>query len=324
MGNLDVLALGVAVRLDRGWQLVARAVAAGLATLLLSLAAHAGEDEARGVRIRYPAGAKATAARLLRDFPGRRENAAAWLGLPPAGSPLLILVENHEQLERELGGPVAEWAVAVTLPDDRVIFRLDRIDSSPNNALAVVALHEAVHQVLNQLRRVPGRPGRALPRWFEEGLCVHRAGTGYLQADFSVERAAAAGDLPALRDVDAGFQSKRADGAARAYAQGHSAVAFFLREHGLAALQRLLRRSASGDTFERAFMKATGEDLGPFEARWREAVTPWLPYPLFVLLENFVLSLLALAGVLVVLAWVRMRRRRRAEMAALGSEPLRG
>ena len=192
MGNLDVLALGVVVRLDRGRRHAARAVVAGLAALVLSLAAHAGEDEARGVRVRYPEGAEATAARLLRSFPGRRENAAAWLGLPPAGSPVLILVEDHEQLEREVGGSVAEWAVAVTLPDDRLIFRLDRIDSSPNNALAVVALHEAVHQILNQLRPVPGRPGRALPRWFEEGLCVHRAGTGYLQADFSVERTAAA------------------------------------------------------------------------------------------------------------------------------------
>lgn len=318
MGDLDLLALDVAARFARGWRLVACALAAGLAAVFLSLAAHAGEDEAHGIRIRYPAGAEATAARLLRSFPRRREEMAAWLGLPRVGSPVLILVADHEQLERELGGSAPEWAVAVTLPDDRLIFRLDKIDSNPNNSLTVVAVHEAVHQVLNQLRPMPGRPGRALPRWFEEGLCVYRAGAGYLQADFSVERTAAAGRLPALRDADAGFGSKHADVAARAYAQGRSVVAFFLREHGLGALQRLLRRSAAGDSFERAFVQATGEELQRFEVRWREEVTPWLPYPLFIIVENFELALLALAGVLVVLGWLRARRRRPAEMESLG------
>ncbi|MFQ5844950.1 MAG: peptidase MA family metallohydrolase [Planctomycetota bacterium] len=252
----------------------------------------------------------------MERFPPRREEVAGWLGLPLHGSPVIVLVDDHEGMVREAGGPVPEWAVAVTLADDRLVFRLDRVGRGPHNATRVVLVHEAVHQALNQLRRA-GR-ARPLPRWFEEGLCVHRAGASYLRTDYSVARTAAAGRLPPFEDADEGFRSADPHTAALAYEQGRSAVSFFLGEYRLPALRRLLRLVAEGASFRSAFARATGEELASFEERWRREVTPVLPFFLFVLMENIELALIGAAGLLVVVGYLRARRRRPAELAALG------
>jgi hypothetical protein len=305
----------------RGRPRVAGALPAWAAALLLIAGVAAGgELQSRGIRILFPEDAEERAREVLAVFPGRREEVAGWLGLPLRGSPVIVLVEDHDGLVREVGGGVPEWAVAVTLRDDRLVFRLDRLGRGPHNAMPVVVVHESVHQVLNQLRRVRRGPGPAspLPRWFEEGLCVHRAGTSYLRTDRSLARTAAAGRLRPFEEADEGFRSGDSETAALAYEQGRSAVSFFLREYHLPALRRLLRFVAEGDSFPRAFTRGTGDDLARFEARWREEVTPFLPFPLYVLVENVELTVIGVAGLLVVLAWVRARRRRPAELEALG------
>ncbi len=259
----------------------------------------------------YPSGAEKQARALLQGFAPRRNAAAAWLGLKPAGRPEIYLVKDHAGMVGRIGPNAPDWAVAVVRDDDVMAFRLDRIGSKPAGSLALTLKHEVVHQVLNHLGP------RKLPRWFEEGLCVYFAGVPFLDADYSVERLAAGGGLPTLQETERGFFGDHAT-AARSYKVSHSAVAHFLDRFAVTDLQRLVRLVGEGKSFEKSFVEVTGVTLDEFETRWRREVTPRLPFLLFVLLENFQLTLLVIGALIVVAGYIRLRLRREKAMQSLG------
>lgn len=258
----------------------------------------------------FPPGARAQAEVLAEGFAPQRVRTAAWLGLEPRGDAVLHLVPDHAGM-REHGGPqVPDWAVAVCRRDDVIVFRLDLVDRSPARSLHLVLAHEVMHQVLNHLG------GERLPRWFEEGLCVYNAGVPFLEIDTSLERAAAAGNLPLLRELDASFRED-AKTAGIAYKAGHSFVIYFLRRFGADDLRTLLRLVAEGRQFEESFEIATGAGLEEIERHWRADVTPKVPYFLFVLLENIELTLLWIGALLVFGGYLRWRWRRERALRSL-------
>ena len=166
-----------------------RAAGAAAAALLL-LASVASGDTLDGPDcvVRFPPAARRQAERIQESFRWRREHAALWLGLPPEGKALVHLVPDLAAM-RALSPGAPSWAVAVTT-GSTMVFRMDIVDRDKANALDLVLKHEAVHFVLNRSRA-------RLPRWFEEGLAVHHAGVAYLELDTTLERYAAAGNLPA-------------------------------------------------------------------------------------------------------------------------------
>jgi len=262
----------------------------------------------------FPPHARRQAERIVETFPRRRARVAAWLGVQPLRHPRIYLVDNHEQMQSRGGTGVPEWAVAIARRDGVLVFRLDRVDRTPNQSLDLVLKHEVVHFVLADLDRQP-RP-RRLPRWFEEGLCVRHAGVAYVEVDTTLERMAAAGHLPTFAAVEELFYVNQR-GAAVAYKLGETVVAEFLRRFGDDALRQLLRAFAGGKSFAAAFEEATGTRLDDFEERWRESVTPALPLLLFVMLENIELTLLCFGALLVVGGYIRVRLRRPRELEQL-------
>lgn len=210
---------------------------------------------------------------------------------------------------RALAPGAPTWAVAVT-SGSMMVFRLDIVDRDPTNSLDIVLKHEMVHFVLNAL------PAR-FPRWVEEGLAVHHAGIAYLEPDWTLERYAAAGNLPRFADADRLFEGGSAE-AALGYKLGQRAVGAFVSRFGEDAVSRLVRGLGQGAAFPDAFAEVTGESLDAFETRWREEVTPRLPFWLFVIFENSELSLLCLAALLAALGYLRWRIRRERAMSALG------
>lgn len=278
--------------------------------LLAAPAAIAGDSPPQVIDVRYPPGAERHAERLQKYVPNMWPAAARWLGMPLRGTPRFIFVENHERMQEIAGPSVREWAIAVALSDDRIVFRLDRIDHTPAARLELVADHELVHQLLNHLG------GTRLPRWFEEGLCVTYAGIPFLDMDSSLELAAAAGALPSFEDTDAMF-SGGASEAAKAYAIGHRAVKALIARRGEAAMRRILEQVAQGVAFDAAFLASTGTSLAEFEDQWRRAVTPPVPFLVYLLFENIGLSLLVVGAGLVFLGWLRRRLRRERDMRSL-------
>jgi len=266
--------------------------------------------------VHFPPHARARAERILDTFERRRAAAAAWLGVEPAGRPRIHLVEDLDEMRARAGDRAPEWAVAVTRRDDLLAFRLDRLDQSPAESLDLVLKHEVVHQVLNHLSRRP--PLRSLPRWFEEGLCVHHAGVAYLQLDMSLERMAAAGNLPQSEDADELFAGN-GRAAAMGYKFGSRFVADFVARFGDERMRALLKAHAAGATFPASFERATGVPLDRYEREWRDGVTPTLPFWLFIMLENIELTLLCTGALVVAGGYARWRWRRTRAMESLGS-----
>jgi hypothetical protein len=227
----------------------------------------------------------------------------------------VYLVEDLAEMRARGGEGVPEWAVAIARRDGVLVFRLDLVDRTLNQSLDLVLKHEIVHFVLTDLDPLP-RP-RRLPRWFEEGLCVCHAGVAYVEVDATLERMAAAGELPTFAGVEKlFFENQR--GAAIAYKLGQAVVEEFLRRFGDDALRRLLRAFAEHRDFAAAFEEATGTPLDEFEEHWRESITPALPLVLFVMLENIELTLLCFGALLVVGGYIRVRLRRPRELERLG------
>ncbi len=217
--------------------------------------------------------------------------------------------DHREMVER--GGPGGpEWAVAIARRDDRLFFRLDLLGQTPATSIPHVAAHESVHQVVAHLGGFP------LPRWFEEGLCVHFAGVSYFDLDTRLERLAAAGNLPRFAEAGDLFAGD-ARRASIGYRFGQEVVAAFLSRFGDEALRRLLRAVAEGRRFEAAFLEATGVPLARFEEAWRSGITPALPFWLYVLLENLELTLLVAGAIAVALGYLRYRLRREAALIRL-------
>ena len=191
-----------------------------------------------------------------------------------------------------------------------MIFRLDLVDRDKAMSLDLVLKHETVHFVLN-------RSSARFPRWFEEGLAVHHSGVAYLEPDTSLERVASAGRLPPFADADGLFGGGRAE-AALGYKMGQRAAGAMVRRFGDESVPRLVRALAGGAPFPDAFADATGERLEDFERRWRDEVTPGIPFWLFVIVENLDLTLLFFGALLVAGGYARWRFRRERAMASLG------
>lgn len=260
--------------------------------------------------VQHPPGAEDEAQRLRAYVPNSRPAVARWLGIPERGEPKYIFVRNHAEMKGVAGPAVPDWAVAVALGDDRIVFRLDRIDTAPANRLELVADHELVHQLLNHLG------GERLPRWFEEGLCVSYAGLPFLETDASLELAASAGWLPKLSETDTMFRGDAGE-AAKAYKMGHRAVTFLLTIRGDRAMRALLQRVSKGDPFPVAFQAATGMTVDAFEERWRDHITPSMPFLAYLLLQNIGSTLIVFGAFLVFIGWLIRRLRRRREFDAL-------
>jgi hypothetical protein len=247
---------------------------------------------------------------LRRYVPKSRPNAARWLGMKEAGHPRYLLVEDYAGMLRASSPAVPKWAVAIARPDDTMVFRLDLIDKTPANKLELVADHEIIHQLLNHLG------GERLPKWFEEGLCTSYAGVPFLQMQATLELAAAAGALPRFEETRTLFYGNATE-ASKAYEIGHRSVRYLIEQHGEAAMRAILRRVSEGVAFEDAFRLSTGNSLEEFENRWREAITPPVPFLIYLLFENLGLTLLVAGGVLVFAGWVRWRLQREKAMSSL-------
>ncbi len=278
------------------------------AALLLLGVARADTLDAPECVVLFPTPARGKAERIVETFRERREEAARWLGLEPSGRALVHLVPDQAAM-RTLAPEAPSWSVAVTT-GSTMVFRLDLVDRDRANALDLVLRHECVHFALN---RVPAR----LPRWFEEGLAVHHAGLPYLALDTTVERAAAAGRLPAFAEADRLFEGGAGE-AALGSRLGQRAVEAVVRRFGDGAVARLVAALAEGAAFPAAFAQATGESLGEFERALRAEVTPALPFWLFVIAENIDLALLCLGALIVAMGYLRWRLRRERAMSALG------
>jgi hypothetical protein len=173
-------------------------------------------------------------------------------------------------------------------------------------SLTGVVRHELVHELLDQY---VAPNGRAIPRWFHEGLAQHLAGDTYLRAseDDLVWRLGTR-HLPAFGELANGFPTESS--ALRvAYAQSFSYVSFLVREYGLDDMLAIARSADGFTSFARALVGRLGRSTYDLEEAWRHHVLHGSGAPWRVAFDQcFTLSMV---GLLPVLALALMRRLKR-------------
>ena len=131
--------------------------------------------------------------------------------------------------------------------------------------MSIVVPHELVHLVFDTATE---NPFNQPPHWLNEGLATYLS-EGYSNDDRRrVSNAVDRGTLLPLSALANGFPSDREELFYLGYAEGTSAIDFFVRTYGQEKLVELVRSYATGETDDEAFTAATGADYGAFEAAW--------------------------------------------------------
>lgn len=220
--------------------------------------------------------------------------------------PQLILAGTRriysQQVQRFAGAPPPEWSRAVALPgQNRIILSVDPRDLTLGRGMTDVLAHELVHLGLGRL---------AVPRWFDEGLAEIASGRVLSDDERrSLQRWSEQGLLREWRVLRDHFPN-HAERAQTAYLQ---ALAFcqYLDGQG-EGLRGVLTRLRRGVDFDRAVQESCGQVLPRLQKAWQRGEAQGYS---FFWDQLHSLGVYGVLGLLVILAWLieRFRRRRKLE-----------
>jgi len=199
--------------------------------------------------------------------------ASALLGVTET-EPIDLFVYADQQPFREALGPgTRENIDGQAWSNIRTMFVLIEPHEIGDDYVDLLVAHELTHLVFNTATE---NVYRHAPHWLNEGIAV------YLSEGMSVRWQAALADgvaRDALIPLD-GLSSRFAAGDYRfrlGYAQGVSAVDFFVRTYDEPTLWQLVRSYAEGLSDDDAFQRATGADLAAFNAAWMRSLDVDVP-----------------------------------------------
>ncbi len=261
--------------------------------------------------------ADAAARDLAVDAPGIVGRVALRMGLAAPARLEVVVAERAPRTTEEAGAlglaSVPYWAAGLAEPArGRILLFGDRLHVLGHDGLRGALAHEAAHLVLHG-----AVPGRALPRWFDEGVAMSVERALSWHEAFELARMTVLGDPPRLGTLDDAWPDTGA-GARTAYATALSFLDYAQEGTAPGAPRRLVQALADGADFERAFTIAYGTAPRALEDDWRGSLRGrYVLAPLIFAgtLANIVLGLLALVAV------TRAGRRRRARLAALPDDP---
>lgn len=187
-------------------------------------------------------------------------------------------------------------------------------DGAPTR-LESLLKHEMAHVALY---RAAGAGGSELPRWFHEGMAESFEGGISLTRSQTLAGMVFGPGVPDFDKLDALFYGDDAQQVASAYAASRDFVNFLRDRDGKGDdLRQILTELKYGHSFKAAFIRAYGVGLEELGAEWRQGLPGrfvWYP-----LLAGGTLPF-ALVFPLVVIAWIRRRRKLRAGYARLERE----
>lgn len=209
------------------------------------------------------------------------------------------LVSHAGMVAKATDMPV--WVSGVAHPPSGVIAISMHDPDGSRSDLDTLLQHELVHVALYRATN-----GAKLPRWFHEGVAESFANEVSLLRAEALAGAVFGVGVPDIERLEAYFHGD-ARQANVAYAAARDFVTW-LRYHDTqeAEFRQLLSRLHSGRSFEQAFVDAYGIPLAELDSNWRAGLFGrfiWFP-----LLGSGGLPFV-LVGPIVVVAWIRRRRR---------------
>lgn len=219
------------------------------------------------------------------------------------------LTATLRDAERDLHWRLPSWAAGAARSEDGEILLTVHQDGQRHDVLRVLR-HELAHVAI-----ASAAGGADVPRWFNEGLSRYLAREQSASDAQQLAAARLAGRLPSLEGLTRSFPPG-ADEASLAYATSARAVELIVERGGEGAPAAILDALARGEHFDDALERAVGVPTWQLSLRVRDAIELW-PAMLTVLKDAG--GPLALAGLLAIIAFGRLRRRRREQLDALGA-----
>lgn len=258
-------------------------------------------------RIQATERAMDTARLLAGEVEQDRDFIAARLGGDYPGITEIRVGEGIDEVLRldVPSGGAPRWAAGLAHPGENLVL-LDAQAIRREGGVGIIR-HELAHVALGELG------SSELPRWFQEGMAVLAAGEWDTVSALAMVRAARA-PIP-LAELERGFPEGYSD-VQLAYAESASFVEFLLTTRGVPAVRGLVESVHRGQAFDVAFTQRFGP-RAEVEAAWLKAIRlryAWIP------VVTGSTTLIGLAALLCVLAWARLRRRKRSRLAELALE----
>jgi hypothetical protein len=212
---------------------------------------------------------RATAERLRAVDLQPLDDALRRAGLSLPGEIRIELIHDDDARARS----VPEWIVGLAFGERDVVIFPGRVVSYPYDSLESVLRHEITHLALNA-----AAGGRAIPRWFHEGVATSvDAGWGIGAQVRLTTVMIARSDAAALERL---FASGLESEAREAYLLSAVLIHDLRRRHGDETPGSMARRVAEGASFDQAFADETGETSEAAAARAWDAYrrwTAWIP-----------------------------------------------
>jgi hypothetical protein len=254
----------------------------------------------------YPSAAEAEVDKLepLRKRTWNRLANDLGVYLPPDIDIRIGVNPEHMQQIAPAGYRLPAYATGVAFPDEGlVLLSMAEPQQWMRPNLGQVLAHELAHVALH---RAVG--GNRVPRWLTEGFAIHEADERSLARVRSLWEGTLRGDLMSLSELSASFPDEHHGEVDLAYAQAADLAGTLLGgELGPNRFRGLVTQLRAGRPLEEAVLAAYGMPLERIEQRWRTQLAQRFGrWPTVLGGLTFVW---ALAAILLVVGYVRVRRR---------------
>ncbi|HRE92243.1 MAG TPA: peptidase MA family metallohydrolase, partial [Myxococcota bacterium] len=206
--------------------------------------------------------------------------------------------------------PMSEWAAGVAfLKAQRVVLRahgtaLFSLMETFDHELAHILHHTFVPDHTGHT----GQAGRALPRWYAEGLAIWQAGESVIDRLDAAVKAAASGNLLTFEELTQRFPNEGSR-VAVGYAQSALFVRRLVKHHGVQPVVALLHDVSTGEPFDAAFERRFGSPPGVLFEELSDALEEASNPFVFLYDGNFLWG--ATTVLFLFVAWMKVRDRKR-------------
>jgi len=260
-----------------------------------------------GVDVLFPPTLEQAAKETAQMTPGIKKDLQETFNWPFRLKPTVILMEDSQRFRQMTHSPLV---VGFAVPGKNlVVIDYGRI----RNPLKFrnILKHELCHLLLHEhVNNVP------IPRWFDEGIAQWTS-NGVMDIlhdprDALLPKAAFSDHIIPLGALNKGFPGN-ANALRLAYEESRSFIDYIINTHGKSGLLEILRLMKNGVTLRKAVLQALDTPLYKIEEEWRTSLKQniaWFAHLSYYLYE----ILFALGGLIMVYAFIKVLRKKRAYM----------
>jgi hypothetical protein len=157
--------------------------------------------------------------------------------------------------------------------------------------------------------------GRAVPRWFSEGIAIHQSERSSLSRYWTLWTAANGDHLLSLAEIE--HYPKHTGRIDLAYAEAADFLGFLLRKGGWLGIRTIIRKVAKGTSFDEAFEYAYRDSVRTMENAWLRGL---LRRPQWLALVTGTGALWGFIVALFLVAYAMVKRREKKRLAKMEEE----